>query len=266
MVESARPFQILQISDLHIRPNTADTLLGIDTDYYFAAVLEHAFTHEKAIDLILLTGDLAQDPSPASYQRIFHRLTDYAIPSVCLPGNHDDYKLMQAILGSQFISCRKQLLINNWQLICLNSQLPDSPCGQLPEDEIQFLLHCLKSHPTHHAIIALHHHSIPTQSKWMDEMIISNHQQFWELIGQYPNIKAVTCGHIHQTLQEIHNGVQVWGTPSTCFQFTPLSPEFSLDDKAPGYRVIQLNVDGSCNTRINRLPHKLVGLDPTGRY
>jgi len=64
------PISVLQITDLHIQPGLDDTFLGINTEYYFNAILDLAFTKVKPIDLILVTGDLAQDPCSASYLRI----------------------------------------------------------------------------------------------------------------------------------------------------------------------------------------------------
>ena len=60
------PISVLQITDLHIQPELHDTFLGINTEHYFNAILDLAFTKVKPIDLILVTGDLAQDPCSAS--------------------------------------------------------------------------------------------------------------------------------------------------------------------------------------------------------
>ena len=149
---------ILQITDLHILPGLDETFLGIDTEYYFSAVLEQALAENRHYNLILVTGDLAQDPSAASYRRILDRLATTDTPCICLPGNHDDYALMQQVFNTGQISCRKQVLLENWQLICLNSQIPGAPGGRLAKQELVFLEDCLINHPHHHALIAVHHH------------------------------------------------------------------------------------------------------------
>ena len=99
---------ILQITDLHIQPNLEDHFLGINTEHYFHRVLELAFSKEPSIDLILLTGDLAQDPCLASYQRILNRLNAVNTPGIFLPGNHDDYPLMQQVFNTPKMTCQKQ--------------------------------------------------------------------------------------------------------------------------------------------------------------
>ena len=211
-------------------------------------------------DLILVTGDLAQDPCPASYLRILNSLETYNTPCICLPGNHDDYDLMQQILNTSLVNCRKQIFLENWQLICLNSQIPDADGGYLSNQELLFLENCLSSKPDHHALIAVHHHCLKTNSAWMDTMMIENSQELWAIINKHPQTKAITTGHIHQVMDISPASVRVLGTPSTCFQFKPESKTFSVENTAPGYRLIQLYADGRIESGIIRLPEQLSGL------
>jgi Icc protein len=251
---------ILQITDLHIMPGLDETFLGINTEYYFHAILELAFAENHHFDLILLTGDLAQNPCPAGYQRILNSLEVYNTPCICVPGNHDDYQLMQQVFNTGRVNCRKQVLLGNWQLICLNSQIPGAPGGRLSKQELLFLEDCLLGNPNHHALIAVHHHGLKTKSAWMDTMMIENSGELWAIIKQYPQTKAITTGHIHQAMDITIGGVRVLGTPSTCFQFKPESKDFSLDTTAPGYRLIKLYADGRIESGIIRLSEQLSGL------
>jgi Icc protein len=251
---------LLQITDLHILPGLDETFLGINTEHYFSAVLELAFAENPHYDLILVTGDLAQHPCPASYQRILNTLEAYKTPCICLPGNHDDYELMQQIFNTTLVSCRKQLLFENWQLICLNSQIPGAPGGYLSKQELLFLDGCLNTHPDHYALIAVHHHCLATNSAWMDTMMIENSRGFWAIIDRTPQVKAVTTGHTHQVMDRARGTVRVLGTPSTCFQFKPESEGFSLDTAAPGYRRISLSAEGRIESAVIRLSEPLSGL------
>ena len=252
---------ILQITDLHILPEPDETLLGVNTEHYFHAILEHAFANYQHFDLILVTGDLAQDPCPACYQRILNCLESYNTPCICLPGNHDDYVLMQQILNTRLVNCRKQIFLENWQLICLNSKKPeDVPQGRLSKQELLFLEDCLSSKPDCHALIAVHHHCLKTHS-FMDTMMIENSQDFLAIINKFPQIKAITTGHIHQVMDITIGAVRVLGAPSTCFQFTPESETFSVETTAPGYRLIRVYADGRLESDIIRLPGQLSGLE-----
>lgn len=260
MRDSSTHFSILQITDPHILATPEATLLGVNTTYYFNAVLEHAFNSKQNFDLCLLTGDLAQDPCLASYQHILSRLQAYNIPCVCLPGNHDDFKMMQKVFCTERVNCRKRMIFGNWQIINLNSQIPGSDDGYLSAEELSFLECCLKDNPDFNTLIAIHHHCLPTGSFWVDTMIIKNAQALFDLIKRYPNVKTIINGHIHQAMDVQVNSVRVLTTPSTCFQFKPQSDHFSLDDTSPGYRWIHLYADSSLNSDVVRLPEQLTGL------
>jgi Icc protein len=260
MTQSSGFISLLQITDMHIRSSPEETLLGVNTAHYFQAVLELAFAGKQRFDAILVTGDLAQDPCPASYQYILETLEAYHIPCICLPGNHDDYQLMQKILNTGQVNCRKQTLLNNWQIICLNSRIPGAPGGYVSKSELLFLETCLKGQSERHTLIAVHHHCITSKSPWMDTMMIENGAELLALVNQYPQVKAITFGHIHQALDIKTESLRVLGAPSTCFQFKPETEVFSLDDAAPGCRTLQLYPDGRIESDVIRLPEPLTEL------
>lgn len=254
---------ILQLTDSHILPGLEDTLLGVNTNRYFQKVLAHAFAGGADFDLILLTGDLAQEPCAQSYRHIRQDLSGYAAPAVCLPGNHDDYGLMRRIFNDGRINCQRRHIFPGWQLICLNSQIPGSAKGRLASSELEFLRECLRERPDLQALIAMHHHCLPTGSAWMDTMIIQNSADFLKLADEFPQIKTVTTGHIHQVMDTYHRHIRVLGAPSTCFQFQPHSKTFAVDSASPGYRIIELCADGHFDTRVIRLPEPAAGLQFT---
>jgi Icc protein len=260
MIRNQAYLSILQITDMHILHSPGETLVGIDTEYYFHAILDLAFSSHNHFDLVLVTGDLAQSPSQTSYTRILQRLEEYHTPCVCLPGNHDDFAIMQQVLNTDIISCRKQILLGDWQIISLNSQIIGSAGGRLADEELQLLEQCLIDYPDHHTLIAVHHHCLPTHSVWMDTMTIENHQEFLAIVERYPQIKAISTGHIHQVMDTTVGSVRVLGTPSTCFQFRPKSVKFGMDNTAPGYRTLQLYPSGRLESSITRLPKPLSGL------
>lgn len=260
MIQSAPAVSILQVTDMHILAHAGEKLLGIDTEWTFHAILEQAWAENKVIDAMLVTGDLAEHPCESSYQRILKKLETYDVPSLCLPGNHDDYGLMQQILNAGTVSCSKQLNLENWQIICLNSQIPGAPGGHLSSRELEFLDDCLRKKPDSPTLIAVHHHCQKTQSVWMDTMMIDNSRQFLSVVAMHPQVKTVICGHIHQLMDTQSGSVRILGTPSTCFQFTPGCTAFSVDEAAPGYRMIDLYADGHIETRVSFLKEKITGL------
>lgn len=254
-------FSVLQISDLHVLPQPEDKLLGVPTEYYFHAILKHAFEYRASYDLILITGDLAQSPCVQSYTRILQTLQTYNVPVRCLAGNHDDFELMQKILNSPQMNCEKRSIFGNWQLIMLNSQILRSEAGRLEQSELDFLENCLNENPQLFTIIAVHHNCLPTESAWLDTMTIQNSEEFLSLVARHQNVKIITTGHIHQEMHKQFGEVLVLGTPSTCFQFTPQSVGFSMDRTPAGYRILDLFEDGTIKTTVQRLANPLYELE-----
>ena len=252
---------VLQLSDLHILADPEGSLLGIKTAYYFDAILALAFAEHEHIDIILLTGDLAQDAIAESYRYILRKIENYGVPCVCLPGNHDNVNVMQATLNAERVNCNKQILMKDWQILSLNSQIIGSEKGHLETAELDFLSYCLAHHRDKSTLIAVHHHCLPTDSHWMDTMMIDNSADFLDIITHHPQVKLVLNGHIHQEQDKSIKHVRILGTPSTCFQFKPESQRFGLDDKSPGYRWLCLTSQGTITTTVHRLPEKLTELE-----
>ncbi len=241
--------RILQLTDMHILPQPGDTLLDIDTSDTLQRVLQDSLQHGP-YDLILLTGDLTQIPNTDSYLRILKILQSYKTPCLCLPGNHDDAAIMRKILNRDPVSSAKQINVKNWQILCLDSQIPGSQAGRVSDRELDFLRRKLNSSTAIPTLIAVHHHCVKSNSLWMDTMIIENRESFFEIIDRHPQVKAVIFGHIHQVLETKHRSVSIMGSPATCFQFKPGCQKFALDNKPPGYRILNLYPDGSLDSEV----------------
>ncbi len=257
---------LLQLSDLHILETPEKTLLGIKTEQYFHAVLAHAFAQKSNYDLILLTGDLAQTPCNASYARILQKIEEYKIPTLCLAGNHDNYSLMQQIFNTPQVTCDKQMRLGKWQIIMLNSQIIGSAAGRLAQTELAFLETCLKENSDLFTLIAVHHHCLPTNSRWIDTINIENNHAFLDIVARYPNVRVITTGHIHQAMHKNFGDVVVLGTPSTCFQFVPDSADFTVDRTPSGYRMIDLYDDGTVKTNVYRIAATMIELETMHSY
>ena len=90
-------------------------------------------------------------------------------------------------------------------------------------------------------------------SRWLDGVTLRNADELLVVLAEHRNVRAVLWGHVHQTSDRRRNGVRFLSTPSTCFQFLPRSDDFRLDDKPPGFRVLDLHASGMIRTCVNWL-------------
>jgi Icc protein len=258
---SLKPIRILQLTDFHFLSQDQSTLLGVDTEHSFSNVLATALKSRPSPDAALLTGDLTQDGDASAYERLRKRLTALPCPGYCLPGNHDNPDLIAQLLLGGNLRSQSQILLGSWQIICLDSTIPDQPHGRLAKAQLELLETALHCEPDRFALIALHHHPIPCGSPWMDSLMLENADRLFEILAKYHSVRGVVFGHIHQALDRFHNDLRLLGTPSTCFQFKPYQAEFTLDSIPPGYRWIELHPDGRLDTEVGRAPELEVTLD-----
>lgn len=253
--------EVLQITDLHLLSASNQTLLGVNTEESALHVIELAKSTVWPPDLIVFTGDLTQEPKASTYRRLARHLSSLDVPCVCLPGNHDDPRLMVQEIHSENVYCSTQVLTDTWQIICLDSTKPGSEIGHFTDTMLRLLAGHLDQYPEKFALVCLHHHPIPIGCLWLDTMVLDEKNKFFTILESRPQSRAVVCGHIHQALDISHRNIRIFGTPSTCFQFKPASEHFMLDDKAPGFRRLSLYPDGSIKTEIHRLPELPKGLN-----
>lgn len=252
---------ILQLTDCHFLARPDATLLGVATEQSFLDTLAAALAENPRPDIVLMTGDLAQEASPATYRRLQQRLSVLPCPMYCLPGNHDDPVLMAQELAGSSLHVQPALRLGHWRLIGLDSTIRGAPRGRLDPPQIQRLQRELDGAATAHVLVALHHHPVPCGSAWMDTMQLENGPELLALLARYPQVRGLVCGHIHQALDVECEGLRILSAPSTCFQFQPCQETFTLDLVPPGYRWIELHPDGRIATRIGRADALPAGLD-----
>ena len=89
------PINILQITDTHLYGTSVGTLLKMNTQHSLNQVIKIVGKHEKKIDLILATGDIAQDASDRAYENFISTIRAMNVPFRWIPGNHDNAASMR---------------------------------------------------------------------------------------------------------------------------------------------------------------------------
>jgi Icc protein len=251
--KSGRVLRVLQITDTHLFADSSGCLLDLNTEQSLEAVIAIIRAKHLPADLILATGDLVHDGTPAAYQRIFSHLENFGLPVFCLPGNHDEALTLQEELDGGFIQYVDHAHQGNWHFIFLDSTLADSEKAHLTRETLQTLEKNLQSAPDTHTLICLHHQPVPTGSKWLDTMAVDNAAEFFAIIRNHPQVRGILWGHVHQEFDGMHKDIRLMSSPSTCIQFLPESEDFAVDIATPGYRWLELHADGRIETGVERL-------------
>jgi Icc protein len=245
-------YELLQLSDTHIFASRDEVREGVNTYARFSRTLDHALANSSP-DAVLLTGDLAEDYSREAYETIHGLLEAVGYPIFCLPGNHDHLGRMVETLSEPPFHFLETIRLGPWVVPMLSTWDGDRGGGRLGEEELARLRGELGTSDADHALVCLHHCPIDVGSAWLDAVGLDDGTELLELVREFPRVRGVLCGHIHQELDTVVDGVRLIGTPSTCYQFRPGSERFTLDDKPPGYRILRLFPDGHIETRVGRV-------------
>ncbi len=245
--------RLIHITDTHLFTKEGSDLLGMNTFASLQAVVSCIQAKEAFIDAILVTGDIAQEPSVEAYQHLASALSHFHCPIYVLFGNHDDRLFFhQAGLPSHF-SAPTKVELGAWVLAFLDSQVSGKVHGTLTEQSLTDLDETLRKHAMQHALLLLHHQPVAIGAAWLDEIMLSNAEALFDPIKDNQQVKGILWGHIHQAYEQEREGRKLLATPSTCIQFMPRSQNFALDEKqAPGYRWLDLYPEGRIETAVVR--------------
>lgn len=246
--------RLVQITDCHLH---ADPLARSRAGFplrQLQAVVAHA--RRQRPDVLLVSGDISQDATPASYQHALAAFAELDCPWYWLPGNHDHPQHM-----ADARPLLDQVDLGEWRLLLLNTQVEGQPYGEVGEHQCQWLAEQLADDPRP-TLIAMHHQPLPVGAEWMDAIGLQDRERLWASLEGHAQVKAVLCGHIHQAFAARHahgtgsgdaTHVAVYGTPATADQFLPGADAFAIDQASrPGYRVVELD-HSSLTTWVERV-------------
>lgn len=241
--------RLVQFSDPHLFGQPQGSLRGVATLPALQAAVAHAERHFPTRDAVLLTGDLVQEDA-GGYSLLRDTFVASREPVYCLPGNHDLPDAMNRVLDGAPFQVGGALEAAGWLVVLLDTWQPDSAGGRLGQQQLKALDEQLSAHSGLHVLLCLHHHPIPMDSEWLDQVGLEDAAEFLELVSRHPQVRGVLWGHVHQALDRFVNGVRFMASPATCAQFLPRSDDFALDRRPPGYRVLELLPDGSIATEV----------------
>jgi 3',5'-cyclic-AMP phosphodiesterase len=222
---------------------------GVATAETLARCVGHARRRHPNPDALILTGDLAHD-DVAGYALLRERFAGTGAPVHCLPGNHDDAgAVREALDAAPFVHdfARRH---GKWLFVMLDSTVAGAHGGHLGREALARLDAALAAQPTAFALVCLHHHPVPHGSRWLDELMLDNAAEFFEVLDRHPGVRGIAWGHTHQVFEGTRGRIRLMGTPSTCMQFTQNADEFEVDDRPPAYRWLALGRNGDVETGV----------------
>lgn len=215
---------IAQISDLHLR---TDGVL-IHNQYDTHTAVERCVAHINRLtpkpDVVLATGDLTDDGSPADYARLRQLLDRLTMPCYVIPGNHDDRaNLRMAFADLGYIPDSGDFLhyaLEEYamRLIGLDTLLPGELGGGLCPQRLAWLEARLEEQPGRPTLIFMHHPPFPSGIRFLDSPSFEGALELQSLISAHRQIRQIVCGHIHRDISAYWAGTCISIAPSCLYQ------------------------------------------------
>src|ERR1700683_1585850 len=255
---------LVQLSDLHLRPG--------EDGRGPAGRLAHAVRQVAALaprpHAVLLSGDLADAPAGAPYELPHELLAPLALPLHAIPGNHDDRDLLRAHFGPGPAPAGAAVCFaascGPLRLVGCDTTRPGDEGGALGDEQMGWLDETLAQQPDTPTPLALHHPPVLTGVRSMDAIALAGEDRvaLEALLGGHPQVRAITCGHVHTTMTTAFAGRPLLICPSTnsVLRLDLRARDdlpFAVSDQPPGFAVHAF-VDGRLVSHVQplELPHE----------
>jgi 3',5'-cyclic AMP phosphodiesterase CpdA len=205
------PILIAQISDLHIKGPGALAYGKVDTAAALSRCVAELNRFTPRPDLVVISGDLADTPTPDEYAHLLRLLAPLQIAFVAIPGNHDDRAMMRAALPAQPYAAAAGALnlvraVGAIDVVLIDSMTPGRNFGTLEPDTLAWLEATLagSSRP---ALVFLHHPPFVTGIAHMDVQNLRNAEALAALVAKHQRVRLVAAGHVHRAVLTSFAGI-----------------------------------------------------------
>jgi Icc protein len=225
---------VVQITDCHLQRDPGSPDEALRRAVRLAATV--------APDVVLLTGDIADDASVEAYERVAAEVAVLGAPVLAIPGNHDDPAAVAEAFGAV-----AEFEIGGWRLCLADTTIPATIGGAI---DVAALLRSLGADRGIPTLLALHHPPITTSTHpWFQ---LAGAQELVAALGSRTDVRVVLSGHLHEAFNVVLGNVSYIGCSSTLYSLKHRDHEYMLDDGHVGALALSLAGDGDFTWR--RLP------------
>lgn len=217
--------QIAHISDLHIVADTGPVgLVRPDAVARARALIRDLSAFRPKLDLVVITGDTANDARPDEYAELANLLADLPIPYIVIPGNHDDRHLLRQIAGEQAYADADLMYhkrdCGQARIFALDTLSQGEIGGRLLPPQLDWLAQEIGNPFEGHTFVAMHHPPCAPRMGRLDKAILLEGQDaLRSILDAQPQTVTVLCGHMHRPFSAFFGRSLVSAATSTAFQF-----------------------------------------------
>ncbi len=228
-------FVLGQISDLHAVAARREE--SYDTNGNVLRALEKLRGYKP--DLILATGDLANDAKAEEYSALAPLLANAPAPLFLAPGNHDHRGLLRAAFPAHaYLPAAGKLsyVIEQFgvRVVVFDSTVEGKTGGMFTEEDGGWLDAALSAAPDRPTIVALHHPPFLTHERLFDRIGLDNREGFAAVIARHKQVQLVIAGHHHRAVIGRVAHAPAIVAPATAYTYSmALREEQAVGQKSP---------------------------------
>jgi len=234
---------VAQISDTHIAEPGQKAYGFVPVADNLKRCVAHINNLTVPPDMVLLSGDVTSDASQKQAEHAACILDQLACPYYLVPGNHDDRSVLWRVFGGAACLSGPGEFFNyvidghDLRVVAFDSVATGEPGGEVCPARADWLDACLREGKDQPTIIFMHHPPLKFGVPESDEDGFKGADILGRIIGKYPNIERILCGHIHLLAYANWHGTTVSTAPSMGMQLdldlTQAKPsEFLMSDPA----------------------------------
>jgi Icc protein len=239
--------KIIQISDSHLVPPGA-LLFGTDPLFRLEACLADINRNHADAELVIISGDLANDGERAAYAALGDQVANCVPPCRLMLGNHDD----RALFLEMFPEVRPEggfvqgvVDTREGRLILLDTLESGLVEGRLCEARLRWLDERLREAAGQPVFIFMHHPPFKIHMPELDRVRLADADAFHAVLARHGNIRHIFAGHVHRLIAGSWRGIPVSTLRGTNHQTAlDFSEDWRLGLEPPAYAVIFIDADG----------------------
>ena len=218
----------LHLSDLHLVEDETTSSRAFNAKYILKNTVDKILGKKEDfgnLDGVIITGDISDDGSIASYSDAYDILRELNLPLLAIPGNHDLRQPMMRyfakdidIKSSRFYDWVYET--SDTLIIGLDTLVEGQKYGILRLESLKLLSNSLNQPAKKNIILAIHHPPINTGIPFMDEIGLKNSSELSECLDTASQPIRILCGHVHGIYQGTLGIHSVVTAPSTCTRFS----------------------------------------------
>jgi Icc protein len=212
---------IAQLSDPHVRPDGVLYQDVVDSNAMFVRAIAHLNELDPRPDLVLLSGDLVDKGEAAEYQHLRRLLAGLAMPTLVIPGNHDDRDAFRRAFADHAYLPRSGPMHyvegghGAVRIVALDVTVPGLHHGDIDEDAMLWLDGALSAEPRRPTILMMHQPPFDCGVPYLDAYHCRNGERLAHVVARHPAVERIVCGHVHRFMQLRFGGTVLCTAPST---------------------------------------------------